>query len=105
MAALFTRMSSLPKRDLKNSANLSMLEASVISNWWEMTSESPSPLSFSRAAAPLASSLAVNTTVTPLSASCRHTSSPIPLFPPVTTAILVLGERDMAPSMSVHHEL
>jgi hypothetical protein len=37
---------------------------------------------------PLFSLLAVKTTVMPLLASWRHISSPIPLFPPVTTAIL-----------------
>lgn len=52
-------------------------------------SQSPSALSFSTASAPLFSSRAVKTTVTPSLASCRHTSRPIPLFPPVTTAILL----------------
>jgi hypothetical protein len=93
IAQLVTRISSFPNRDFKKSASRAMLGASVMSSWWKKTLESPRPLSFPTAAAPLASSLAVKTTTTarPLveaAASCRQTSSPIPLFPPVTTAIL-----------------
>lgn len=102
--ALFTRISSFPNRVFKKSASRAMLGASVMSSWWKTTLESPRPLSFPTAAAPLASSLAVKTTTTarPLveaAASCRQTSNPIPLFPPVTTAILVLEESGMEPSM------
>jgi hypothetical protein len=84
--SVITRMSSFPKRVSRKPASRAMLGASVTSSRWKRTSESPRPLRFSTAAAPLASSLAVKTTVTPLQASCRHTSSPIPLLPPVTTA-------------------
>jgi hypothetical protein len=81
-------MSSLSKRFFKKSANRAMLKASVMSSWWKVTSENPRRLSSSTADVPLAWSLAVKTTVMPLLASCLHTSSPIPLFPPVTRAIL-----------------
>ena len=83
-------MSSLPNWPLTKSASRAALEGSVTSSWWKKTSAAAAleRLMASTASSPLASFLAVRTTLSPLVASCRHVSSPIPLFPPVTSAIL-----------------
>jgi len=85
-------MSSLPNWPLTKSASRAALEGSVTSSWWKKTSAAAAAplerLMASTASSPLASFLAVRTTLSPLVASCRHVSRPTPLFPPVTSAIL-----------------
>ena len=86
---IHTRMSSLPNWPLMKSASRVALEGSVTSSWWKKTSAAALELLMaSTASTPLAVFLAVRTTLSPLVASCRHVSSPTPLFPPVTSAIL-----------------
>src|SRR5437773_1042012 len=85
MAALFTSTSSRPKSAVTRARARSMLSGSVTSSWQGSTVRVPAP-SAATARSPLPASRDPSTTVTPRSASCRHTSRPIPRFAPVTSA-------------------
>src|SRR5215210_2850239 len=80
--ALFTRTSSRPNSSSTKDASRPTLCPSATSSWWTTTW----PKSPSAAARPLSSSLEPRITVRPLSASWRQISSPIPRFPPLTSA-------------------
>src|SRR5918994_334796 len=82
IAALFTSMSSLPNSSSTERASLSTLSGSATSNWWTTTPSGSS----AAASRPCSASLEPSTTVMPRSESWRHTSSPIPRFPPLTSA-------------------
>jgi len=70
-------MSSLPNFSWINSARRAASVGSLTSSRWNCTSGSPDPWSISTSD-PFFSFLAVRITMTPLEASCLHTSSPIP---------------------------
>src|SRR5918997_661143 len=82
MPALLTSTSSLPWSRSTEAASFSTLAGSETSSWWGITS----PGSFPAASRPAPSSREPRITVSPSAASWRQTSSPIPLFPPLTSA-------------------
>mmetsp|Transcript_15993 Transcript_15993/g.49827 ORF Transcript_15993/g.49827 Transcript_15993/m.49827 type:complete len:439 (-) Transcript_15993:114-1430(-) len=100
--ALFTRMSSTPKRSSKARANASTLGGSARSSGSTCARAAPCAFRVCRAsapmrsasAAPLATSRQASTTVAPRAASCSAVSSPKPDVGPVTIATRPVRSAD-----------
>ena len=95
-AAAFTRMSAPPSPSVTAAAIAATDSSSPVSQGSASTVRPEAAASDSRAASSAALSRATSATSHPSAASARATASPMPRFPPVTTARFPVSSRSIS---------